>query len=216
MFDVVPVPEAAYWDRYHRSEAYQARPAGDRFRWTTGVEAGADILGSPKTALDLGPAEGENAAYLARHGAQVVAVDLSPVQITRARAFWGDVPGLEFVHAEACAFLDADLRQWEAIYSSWGAVWFTDPAELLPRIRARLAPGGVFAFSHRAANGGPYGERTVSGKWLETDITARCWHHTPKQWTALLEDHGFTNVRAEILPEPEPGGPSTLLVRAST
>ncbi|MGW4506820.1 hypothetical protein ACWENO_19495 [Streptomyces sp. NPDC004436] len=110
-----------------------------------------------------------------------------PAQITRARTLWHDVAGLKFVHAEACTFLDCNQRLWDAIYSTWGAVWFTDPKQLLPRVRARLAPRGVFTFSHRAANGGPYGEQEASGKRLGTDLTVRLWQHTPDQWTALLE-----------------------------
>ncbi|MFI5476885.1 hypothetical protein ACIA6D_42840 [Streptomyces cacaoi] len=72
--------------------------------------------------MDLRPAEGENAAFLARNGVHVTAVDFSPVQVNRARSFWADLPGLEFVHAEACAFLRDDLRRRDAIYSTWGAV----------------------------------------------------------------------------------------------
>ncbi|MEV4949896.1 class I SAM-dependent methyltransferase [Streptomyces sp. NPDC053755] len=65
--------------------------------------------------IDLGPAEGENAVFLATQGVEVTAVDFSAVQITRARRFWTGTPRLTFVHAEACTFLDKDTRQFEAI-----------------------------------------------------------------------------------------------------
>ncbi|MGW1035341.1 class I SAM-dependent methyltransferase [Streptomyces antibioticus] len=67
-------------------------------------------MGLPEKALDLGPADGENAAFLARNSAHVTGVDVSSVQVDRARAFWADTPGLEFVQAEACAFLAEDSR----------------------------------------------------------------------------------------------------------
>ncbi|MEV0533095.1 class I SAM-dependent methyltransferase [Kitasatospora sp. NPDC050463] len=210
-----------YWDKYrpHRGEEPQSRPAADRFDWTgvPGHGPGAEILGNPRTALDLGPAEGENAAFLALAGVEVVAVDFSPFQIERARGFWSDLPALEFVHAEACAFLDQDRRSFDAIYSTWGAVWFTDPEELFPRVAGRLTPGGTFAFSHREPAAGTYGAQIMGGKWLEgreTELTVLRWQHTAEQWTDLLKRHGFTGIEAQVLPAPEPGALGTLLVKA--
>ncbi|MFJ5834661.1 hypothetical protein [Streptomyces sp. NPDC093089] len=57
-------------------------------------------------AADLWPAEGENAAVLARAGIETTAVDFSAVRVVRARRFRADEPRLTFVHAEACACLD--------------------------------------------------------------------------------------------------------------
>ena len=34
-------------------------------------------------------------------------------------------------------------------------MWFTDPERLFPSVAQRLAPGGVFAFSHREPIAGP-------------------------------------------------------------
>ncbi|MFA7763628.1 class I SAM-dependent methyltransferase [Streptomyces sp. NRRL S-448] len=221
MSSAAPTNAAEYWDKYrpHRGEEPQERPAAERFDWTglPGNGPGAEVLGDPKSVLDLGPAEGENAACLARHGAHVVAVDLSPAQTARARTFWKGVPGLEFVHGEACAFLDQDERLWEAIFSTWCAAWFTDPEELLPRVRARLAPGGVFAFSHREPIVGQYGAQVMGGKWLEgreTELTVLRWQYTPEQWADLCKRHGFTTVQADVIASPEPDRLGTLLVTA--
>ncbi|MFD0279513.1 class I SAM-dependent methyltransferase [Kitasatospora sp. NPDC127111] len=216
-----PTSAPQYWDRYrpHRGEGPQERPAAERFDWTgiPGNGPGAEVLGMPKRALDLGPAEGENAAFLARSGIEVVAVDFSAVQVARARGFWTDLPNLEFVHAEAGAFLDQEEREFDAVYSTWGAVWFTDPEELLPRVRRRLAADGVFAFSHREPEAGTYGAQRMGGKWLEgreTELTVRRWQHTADQWADLLKRHGFAEIDAQVLPNPEAGALGTLLVRA--
>lgn len=211
-----PLTPAEYWDKYRPD---RPRPAADRFDWTglRGDGPGAELLGGPKTALDLGPAEGENAAFLTRAGVQVTAVDFSPVQVDRARAFWADTDGLEFVLAEACAFLDDDARQWDAVYSTWGAVWFTDPECLFPRVLERLAPGGVFAFSHREPAVDEYGAQQMGGAWLEgreDELTVHRWQYTAEQWAGILKRHGFTDVRADVLPNPVAGSPGTLLVRA--
>ncbi|MFB7476028.1 class I SAM-dependent methyltransferase [Kitasatospora sp. NPDC056184] len=193
------------------------RPAAERFDWTgiPGNGPGAEVLGRPATALDLGPAEGENAAVLARAGAEVVAVDFSPVQVARARGFWADLPRLQFVEAEACAFLDRETRTFDAVYSTWGAVWFTDPEELLPRVRRRLAPGGVFAFSQREPAVGTYGAQPMGGRWLEgrgDELTVLRWQHTAEQWADLLKRHGFEDVEAGVVANPEAGALGTLLV----
>lgn len=216
-----PATVAAYWDRYkpYRGVGSQPRPPADRFDWTgtPGHGPGAEILEGPATALDLGPAEGENAAYLVRQGVQVTAVDFSPVQVARARRFWADTDGLEFVLAEACAFLDDTPQQWDAVYSTWGAAWFTDPEHLFPLVARRLTPGGVLAFSHREPAPGQYGAQQMGGKWLEgreTELTVYRWQYTAEQWADILKRHGFTDVRAEVLPSPDAGELGTLLVRA--
>ncbi|MET8824810.1 class I SAM-dependent methyltransferase [Streptomyces sp. NPDC004610] len=223
MSSAAPTTAAEYWDKYkpHRGQGPQPRPAATRFEWTgtPGHGPGAELLGSPAAALDLGPAEGENAAFLARTGVAVTAVDFSPAQVARARAFWADVEGLEFVHADACAFLDGDARLWNTVYSTWGAVWFTDPEDLLPLVAQRLAPGGVFAFSHREPVAGQYGAQPMGGKWLEdreTELTVYRWQYTAEQWSDILKRHGFTTVHTRILPSPDPGALGTLLVQART
>ncbi|WP_282107893.1 bifunctional 2-polyprenyl-6-hydroxyphenol methylase/3-demethylubiquinol 3-O-methyltransferase UbiG [Streptomyces sp. F63] len=87
------------------------------------------MLGEPRRALDLGPAEGREAVYLTRHGVEVTGVDLSPVQVERARTWWDDVPGLTFVCADVRDYLAEEAQLFDAIYSVWGAVWFTDPEQ---------------------------------------------------------------------------------------
>ncbi|MGV9760950.1 class I SAM-dependent methyltransferase [Streptomyces tricolor] len=221
MSSAAPLTAAEYWDKYkpYRGEGSQPRPAADRFDWTgiAGHGPGAELLGTPATALDLGPAEGENAAFLARQGVKVTAVDFSAFQVTRARTFWADVPGLEFVHAEATAFLNDDLHQWDLIYSTWGAAWFTDPEHLFPLVAKRLAPGGLFAFSHREPIAGQYGAQKMGGKWLEgreTELTVYRWQYTSTQWADTLKRHGFADIDAQLLPHPDPGSLGTLLIRA--
>ncbi|MER5450599.1 class I SAM-dependent methyltransferase [Streptomyces sp. NPDC002766] len=223
MSSAAPQTAAEYWDKYkpYRGEGPQPRPAAACFDWTgvPGHGPGAELLGTPQTVLDLGPAEGENAAFLARRSMQVTAVDFSPVQTARARKLWSNTPGLTFVHAEACAFLDSDPRQWDAIYSTWGAVWFTDPEDLFPRIAKRLRPGGVFAFSHREPVTGQYGAQTMGGTWLdgrESELTVHRWQYTATQWTDILKRHGFIDIDAQVLPAPEPGALGTLIVRANS
>ncbi|GGX44180.1 class I SAM-dependent methyltransferase [Streptomyces chryseus] len=216
-----PHTPAEYWDTYmpYRGEGEQPAPVVDRFEWTQypGHGPGAEVLGQPRRALDLGPAEGKEAAFLARQGVEVTGVDLSPAQVERARRWWKDVPGLSFVHADVCDHLVSSAAPYDAIYSVWGAMWFTDPEALLPLIAKNLTPHGVFAFSQAEPVPGAYGPQPMRGRWLEgreRELTVLRWQYTPDAWADLLKRHGFTDIDARILPPPNAEGLGTLLVRA--
>ncbi|MFF3691026.1 class I SAM-dependent methyltransferase [Streptomyces sp. NPDC002187] len=218
-----PHTPAEYWGMYmpHRGEGDQPAPVVDRFEWTQypGHGPGAELLGRPRRALDLGPAEGKEAVFLARQGVEVTGVDLSPVQVARAHAWWRDEPRLTFVHANVCHYLVEDTDPLDAIYSVWGAVWFTDPELLLPLIAKRLARGGIFAFSQAEPTPGAYGPQPMRGKWLEgreRELTVLRWQYTPDAWADLLKRHGFTEVDATVLAAPEAGKLGTLIVQART
>ncbi|MGW4199707.1 class I SAM-dependent methyltransferase [Streptomyces sp. NPDC004726] len=216
-----PMTAAEYWDKYkpYKGEGSQPPPRTDRFDWTQypGHGPGAEFLGSPTRALELGPAEGKEAAHLAHWGVQVTAVDFSAEQVGRALGWWRDAPRLTFVHAEACAFLNACPDAYDAIYSVWGAVWFTDPEELFPQVAKRLTPGGVFAFSHAEPGPGAYGPQRMGGTWLEgreKDLTVLRWQYAPEMWADLLKRHGFARVEARVLAAPGAEALGTLMVRA--
>lgn len=101
----------------------------------------------------------------------------------------------------------------------WGAVWFTDPEDLFPRVLERLTPGGVFAFSQAEPVAGSYGPQQMRGKWLEgreRELTVLRRQYTAETWADILKRHGFTDVDARVLKAPEPGNLGTLLVRAHT
>jgi SAM-dependent methyltransferase len=212
---------AEYWDKYkpHKGEGPQPAPSAERFDWTQypGHGPGAEVLGAPRRALELGPAEGKEAAHLAHQGVEVTGVDFSPVQVERARSWWRCTPGLSFVHGEVCTYLSSTPTEYDAIYSVWGAVWFTDPGDLFPCVFKRLSPGGVFAFSQAEPVAGSHGPQPMRGKWLEgreRELKVLRWQYAPQTWADILKRHGFTDVDAHILSAPEPGSLGTLMVRA--
>jgi SAM-dependent methyltransferase len=218
-----PMTPAEYWDKYkpHKGEGAQPAPQADRFdgRQYPGHGPGAEVLGLPLPlrALELGPGEGKEAAHLARQGIEVIGVHFSSVQVERARTWWKGTSGLSFVHGEACAYLTSTSATYDAIYSVWGAVWFTDPENLFPCVLDRLAPGGAFAFSQAEPVAGSYGPQQMRGKWLEgreRELTVLRWQYTPETWADILKMHGFTDIDARVLEAPEPGSLGTLLVRA--
>src|SRR5699024_2762243 len=112
---------------------------------------GAELLGEPTTAVELGCGRGDAVAALATMGVAATGVDLSGAHVQAAQRWWGDIPSARFVHADVVEYLRASDQRWEAAYSLWGAVWFTDPRVLLPLVRDRLEPGGRLIFAHAPA-----------------------------------------------------------------
>ncbi|WP_276326700.1 class I SAM-dependent methyltransferase [Lentzea albidocapillata] len=60
-----------------------------------------DLAGA--RVLDAGCGEGRNAAWLARQGAEVTAVDVSALALENARAMWPDEPGITWQLADLVA-----------------------------------------------------------------------------------------------------------------
>lgn len=117
-------------------------------------------------------------------------LDISAVQCEQARRRWGHLPGARFVQGEAVEFLARTGDRWHAIYSIWGAAWFTDPDRLLPLVRDRLTAGG------------------------RRQVWAYRWAYEPEAWAEVVRRHGFGTVRAWHEPAPDPENVGTLIVEA--
>lgn len=214
------ISTADYWDTYYPGLDETDREAllGKGFSWTQWDHHGPDegFLQQPGTALELGSGFGAHAAYLAMKGVETVGVDLSPVQHGRASRLWADIPGLRFELADVQEYLARTDETYDAVYSVWAAMWFTNPADLVPLVRDRLNPGGVLAFSQAPPVEGCYGAQGmhVNGfKGKKGGLTR--WHYTPEMWVGILRNYGFLDVHAEIVEAPDPGDVGTLLVRAA-
>ncbi|MFD0772678.1 class I SAM-dependent methyltransferase [Streptomonospora algeriensis] len=211
---------AGYWDRYASGVA--AEPPEDAlknaFGWCQyeGHGPGDELLGDPLTALELGSGRGNAVAALASKGVEATGVDVSPLQFDQARQRWGHLPGAAFTRGDGCAYLAEADRRWDAIYSIWGALWFTDPDRLLPLVRERLAPGGRLVFSHAPPVPGSYGVQGMyGGGFRGRRVWVYRWAYEPETWEKILIRHGFADVRAWAEPAPEPDHIGTLIVQAS-
>ncbi|MEV5047319.1 class I SAM-dependent methyltransferase [Streptomyces griseoincarnatus] len=219
------IVETLAWDTYarQRPERRPVNAAGEAtwFNWTQYPEhgPGAEVLGvrPGHRVLDLGCGKGGNLAHLATLGARAVGVDVSPAQLQRARERWG-LLGLSLHRQDAVDFLTSGgVEDFDSVFSVFGAVWFTDPARLLPAIRGRLRVGGVLAFSQRPPVEGCYGcQASYINRGEEEDpLVVKRWDYEPEAWHGLLTDFGFRDVRTRLIPAP-PGRRKigTLLVRA--
>lgn len=202
------------WERYATSGRTPRRDrnaagAATWFNWTSHADHGPDeqLLGpvAGRSVLELGSGTGCNLAHLATLGARGTGLDVSPTQVDKARARWGQLPGLHFTTGEAVAYLRNGDHAFDVVYSVFGAHWFTHPDELLPLIRKRLASGGTYAFSHTAPQDvPPLGPKAAIGRY----------DFTPTAWEFTLASHGFTDVDVRLIEPPAAGGQRTLLAVA--
>ena len=136
-----PIFDAAFWDERYRSASAL---------WTVNpnpqlVAEAADLV--PGTVLDVGCGEGADACWMAEHGWQVTAVDISTVALERGAAH-ASALGPEI--AERIAWLQADFNDYVPVPSSFDVVSAQfmhlpkDQRELLHRrLAASVAPGGT-------------------------------------------------------------------------
>ncbi|MEU5163231.1 class I SAM-dependent methyltransferase [Streptomyces sp. NPDC020875] len=151
------------------------------------------------TVLDLGCGSGVPVARtLAAAGYRVVGVDISAVQIRRARE---RVPGAEFLHADATTVRFAPAS-FDAVVSLYALIHIplAEQPPLLRRAAEWLRPGGCFV----ATTG--HGEWTGTEEdWLGSGAPM-WWSHadaaTNREW---LEQAGLTVEQQEYVPEGDSG-----------
>ena len=205
-------PAAQAWERFARKatprRAVNAAGARTWLNWTQYPDHGPDesVLGpiSGKRVAELGSGTGANLAHLATLGAHCLGIDIAPTRIATATGNWAHLPNIEFVSADVVDHLAMTGTTYDIVYSIFGAIWFTDPAILLPLIRDALTPNGVVVFSHLPADDAP---SRAEGLIARYDLPL-------PRWEALLHANGFTNVTSQIIAPPAGEERGTLLVRA--
>lgn len=215
----MPVPhdisaETELWDAY--AESVFKDDAVPGFCWTqyVGHGPGPELLGSPRSVLEIGCGTGRALAHLAGRGISAQGVDLSPVMVKKSAERWADT-GAVFVCGEVLEWLAASVHMYDAVYSIFGAAWFADPGRLFPLVRARLNPGGVFVFSQPPAIPGAYGPQGMyKGGFAGRAMFTYRYSYRPAVWERLLTRAGFASAEAWVLDAPHAGHIGTLIVRA--
>ncbi|NEB76645.1 class I SAM-dependent methyltransferase [Streptomyces sp. SID14478] len=215
----MPVPhdiaaETELWDAYAASAFKDdMEPV---FNWTqyAGHGPGPELLGQPASALEIGCGTGRAVAYLAQRGVKARGVDLSPVMVKQAGERWAQTSA-QFECGEVLDFLAEDTQTHDAVYSIFGAAWFTDPSGLFPLVRERLAPGGVFVFSQPPAIPGAYGPQGMyKGGFAGKAMFTYRYSCKPAVWERHLTRAGFASAQALVIEAPTPGHIGTLTVCA--
>ncbi len=130
--------------RAYRDDEGQSNPsnAEDVTRYTAWIGELAGLLKPKARVLDLGCGAGVPATkLLVRAGFDVVGVDISQVQIERARQL---VPGPTFIEADMVTW-EPELAFFDAVVSFFALIHvpIQNQKDLFPRIRRWLRPGGL-------------------------------------------------------------------------
>lgn len=118
-----------------------------------------------KRCLELGCGAAQNSIFLARKGADCVAVDVSREQLSHAAKLaeaYGVDLDLRRLDMEA---LPEDLGDFDLIHSAYGVPFAADPEALIQKCASRLRPGGTLLFS--------LGHPVYAGEWMELDEDER-------------------------------------------
>ena len=165
--------------QYTIFEDERTRPVRDLLAAVPGQAASA--------AVDLGCGPGNSTELLLRRfpGADVNGLDISPDMITAAQA---RLPQLRFQVADILSW-DA-VGPFDAILANAVLQWLPDHAGLLPRLAAKLAPGGSLAVqmpdnldepAHRlmreAAADGPWAAKLAGAAGMRTEMGSPGWYY---------------------------------------
>lgn len=173
-------------------------------------------------AIELGCGTGYVAGWMARRGARVTAIDVSPNQLVTARrladAHGADITFIEG-NAEATGLADSTF---DFAISEYGAAIWCPADKWLSEAWRLLRPGGklVFLGNHpmvlicSPTNGAPCDttlHRPYRGMWgadwtkVEIDPTGVCFNLTLSGWMDLFSTIGFTveNYQEVYAPESE-------------
>ncbi len=149
--------------------------------------------------LDLGCGCGLPVAQTLAAKFAVTGVDLSPVQIERARRL---VPGARFICADM-AEVDFAPASFAAVVSFYAIIHLPleEQPALFARVRRWLQPGGYFL--------GIVGNRAWTGteeNWLGVTDATMAWSHADAEtYQAWLAASGFEICRSDFIPEGDSG-----------
>jgi SAM-dependent methyltransferase len=185
---------ASTWNRIPRPN--RTRPRELEWMFRTAPGPGRELLGplNGSTVAEFGCGHGAQLAGLAEHSlACGIGIDVSPVRIHHAATSFADIDTLEWWLGDATAIAPR-LPRLDAAFSNYGAVWFSDPHLLLPRIAERLKPGGRLVFSCLTRTpGSPEGRRRMLVRTgpARSMWTVR-WMYSVQGWLRILAESGFT------------------------
>jgi SAM-dependent methyltransferase len=140
---------AACWEANAEVWTQHARAGLDVYRDRVNTPAFLAMLPSVAklVGLDIGCGEGSNTRELARRGARMTALDVSPTFLRHARETERNEPlGIEYVHADAaCMPFAAAAFDFTTAFMS--LMDMPDQAIVLAEIHRVLRPGGFLQFS---------------------------------------------------------------------
>jgi len=142
--------DGGYDDGYRECTCFWGTQPGSLVRAlanTTEILAG-------KCILDLGCGDGKNAAYLAKLGAHVDAIDISEIAIQRAQTAWSNIPGIVWKQRDVVDMhCEKDSYDVVVAYGMLHCLQSQDiVTDMLKRMQTATRPGGynvIATFNNR-------------------------------------------------------------------
>lgn len=191
------------------SYAYRAGTgADDLANYDAWIDELSALLPENSPVLDLGCGCGLPVAHRLAAKFAITGVDISPVQVERARRL---VPDARFICADM-AEVDFPTASFAAVVSFYAVIHLPldEQPALFARLRGWLRPGGYFL--------GTVGSREWTGteeNWLGVPDATMAWSHADAEtYKAWLAASGFEICRTEFIPEGD-GGHTLILARAA-
>jgi SAM-dependent methyltransferase len=194
-------PNRRTWEDRREFQEQTARRnwASDELAWGLWKVPEAQIGSLPDVAgmdvLEAGCGTAYWAAWLARRGANVVALDLTPSQLEIARQMQVE-HGLEFPlvegNAEETSFADGSF---DLVFSEYGASVWCDPHRWIPESARLLRPDGWLVFMRTSVIGGmaaPFDEEGKLGTELVRDYYGMCEFEWPDGTVDFTLNYGDT------------------------
>lgn len=179
------------------------------------LEMAGDVSG--KGVLDAGCGEGHVARLFARHGARVVAVDISPRLLEHARALETKDPhGIEFVEADLARGLPSHTGAFDLAAANMMLDDCEDLVGVLRGIAGTLKPAGRLLLSmnnpYALVVRGKVHDYFASGPLTQTfgserpEFEVPFYYRTFEEWVAAFRQAGFL-LRSLVDVPPDPGDP---------
>jgi len=190
------------------SYAYRGeKSAGDFTDYANWLSELIPLLSENAPVLDLGCGCGVPVGQMLAEKFAVTGIDISPVQIARARSL---VPSAQFICADMSE-VDFPSESFAAIVSFYAVIHLplAEQPILFARMRRWLQPRGYFF--------GTVGSRTWTGieeNWLGVGGATMAWSHADAEtYRTWLAESGFEICRMQFIPEGN-GGHTLILARA--
>ncbi len=172
---------------------------------------------SGKRVLDAGSGEGHVARLFARHGAQVVAADISPRLLEHARRLEARDPyGIDFVEADLASGLPSHQGAFDLAAANMVLDDCEDLVGVLGGIAGALKPNGRLLLSlnnpYAIVTRGKVDGYFASGPLTQTFGTDRSEYQVPfyyrtfEEWVAAFRQADFL-LRSLVDVPPDPGDP---------
>jgi SAM-dependent methyltransferase len=159
--------QKTYWNTV--ADEYQSvtRIATDAFHFGPLLPSNRELQlfpvpGNGQRCLELGCGAGQNSIYLARHGAECTAIDISAEQLAHGQRLAAEAGvEVEFFEADIDDLPALNLGVFDFIHSVYGLPFAQDPGRVVAESAKCLAPGGILVIT--------VGHPVFAGEFIEVD-----------------------------------------------